>query len=179
LQTSKGVMRVPKPQPFKLGGLPSAMQCTANDIGLGHEMLILGNNWYALYEAWIVAEMALANLGGNLLELENRQVPVPASLVKWSKAHQARDYEAKLDFSDIEDGMARWWQEIMPSRVSRDANELILTDWCGAGLTGIILIMVGMKEWGMKLTEDAKEDWMKMVLDILDIFKLIPSANDL
>ena len=64
-------MRVPKPQPFKLGGLPSAMQRAANDIGLGHEMLILGNNWYALYEAWIVAEMALANLGGNPLELEN------------------------------------------------------------------------------------------------------------
>ena len=172
-------MRVPKPRPFKLGGLPSATQRAANDIGLGHEMLILGNNWYALCEAWIVAEMALANLGGNPLELENRQVPVPPSLVKWSKAHQAHDYEAKLDFSDIADGMARWWQEIMPSRVSRDANALILTDWCGAGLTGIILITVGMKEWGMKVTEDAKEDWMKMVLDILDIFKLISLANDL
>ena len=147
-------------------------------MGLGsNDVVNLGMDWYALCEAWVCAEKALGTLGGLPLTLDNRQVQVPASLINWSKAQQTRDSDIVLDFSGIGGDMASWWQQLMPSGVVCVADELIKTDWCGAGLTGIAIIMVGMKEWGLTLKVDKRDDWTRIVKEILQAFKLIPTAQ--
>ena len=81
--------------------LPSAMQRLSYEVGLGFDVSEkLGADWTALCEAWIEAESALMTAGGPPLALENRGVPVPPSLIRWSHTRVAKNYE-DIDYPTI------------------------------------------------------------------------------
>jgi hypothetical protein len=164
---------------LKCTHLHSTVQRVASDIGLKHNYYAtLGNGWYKLCEAWIAAEYALGFLGGASLPLQNRQVAIPTPLVAWSHFRQARE-TTQPDFSSIGADMVEWWRKILPSGPPSDVNVLIGTEWCRAGLTGIALFMVGMKEWGLMLKKDEEHQWGKIIEELSALFNAIPHATDL
>ena len=59
----------------------------------------------------------------------------------------------------------------------QDADILVKKEWCGGGLTGIVLLVMGMKVWGLSLKEEERAAWSQMVREVADVFKLIPSAQ--
>ena len=53
----------------------------------------------------------------------------------------------------------------------------LLPSLTGGGLTGIVLLVMGMKVWGLSLEEEEWAAWSQMVREVADVFKLIPSAQ--
>jgi len=153
------------------------MQRLSHEVGLGFDVSEkLGADWMALCEAWIEAESALMTAGGPPLALENRGVPVPPSLIRWSHTRVAKNYE-DIDYPTIGIEVAEWWGRIRPEGNERDADILVKKEWCGGGLTGIVLLVMGMKVWGLSLKEEERAAWSQMVREVADVFKLIPSAQ--
>jgi hypothetical protein len=159
---------------FKMGGISKAMQRIAAGAGLEMDTVRhLGEEWRGLCESWIQAEAALAKLGGALLPPNARAVPPPASLISWS-INQHTKTPSTLDFSNVADEMTAWWAAIRPNLKKLAVEEVVKADWCRGGLTGIMLILVGMKE-GLQ----NRDGWRHTVGEITAVFKAIPTANDL
>jgi hypothetical protein len=61
------------------------------------------------------------------------------------------------DFSQIHEDMPKWWGKICPP-VEESIEEGIKKEWCGNGLGGIVLIMLGLREWGHVVTQSEDSD---------------------
>jgi hypothetical protein len=114
--------------------------------------------------------------GGKLLPLENRQNPVPQSLVRWSNLRRAKVTE-EVDFTNIQEEMAAWWRGFKIDKDNLDPNRFMKEDWCGGGLAGISLFLIGMKEWGLENRKD--DSWVTIVDEMTQLFKTIPLADAL
>jgi len=165
---------------FKLNALDRSIQRVALEVGLGsHHVTILGDEWKMLCKAWLQAETALVKTGGVALSLETREVPVPSSIKVWGNSRKSKDMQ-DVNFGNIGKEMLGWWKGIGVGKADLDADELIAKDWCGGGLLGILLLMVGMKEWGLALKgEEEKMSWTEVVMETTQVFKMIPSAKAL
>ena len=150
------------------------MQKVVTELGLEGEIVDkLGLEWKVLCEAWLAAEAALTKVGGKASAIDLRIVPVPQSLINWCK------YRGKhsTSFVSIGDQMTEWWTQLSPQLEPLVADDLIRFDWCCGGLSGICLLLLGMKEWGLVVKSSKKRIWKKIVEDLTKVFQIIPSAT--
>jgi hypothetical protein len=164
---------------FQVNVIPKPMQRLVPSLGMTDAVVeLLGSDWKDLCESWIQAEAALTGLGGVVSSLEDREIPVPGSLIAWYKSHRSKESNMNaVDFSSIASDMPFWCKKILPKEGKLDAEAIVKTHWCVGGLSGIVLILVGMKEWGMMSTDEPQ--WSQMAHRITKIFQIIPTAESL
>ena len=98
-------------------------------------------------------------------------------MIDWSSSRARKD-DTTIDFSGIEEQMSRWWKRCIAD--GKSANIVLEKSWCRAGLGGIVLLLLGLKEWGSRTRGKAeREKWSTTVLEIKDVFMQIPSADRL
>jgi hypothetical protein len=164
---------------FKITHLDSRLQKLVLELGLGSEVIkALGPEWKSLCDACILAETALAKIGGSSVALNSRRVHVPECLVEWSNARRNKS-SAGLDFTGISSDMAGWWLRLGLRDTELAPNDLIKEDWCIGGLAGIVLFLIGLKKWGMSLGNEDKTAWAAMVENVEEVFRVLPEADDL
>jgi hypothetical protein len=148
------------------------------EIGLDEETISkLGQDWSLLCEAWVGAELALVRVGGPTTPPALEFKP-PRSLVNWSLSRSKKQDDI-LDFDGIEKQVEKWWQRCTLNGII-SANSALEKTWCRRGLGGIVLFLVGLKEWGSRIGGKAEhERWMKVVLEVKSVFEQIPSADRL
>jgi hypothetical protein len=162
---------------IKTTGLPRELQRLALELGFDEDTISkLGRDWHLLCEAWVTAELALVRLGGSPSPPALEFKP-PQCLVDWSLAHSKKQNEV-FDFEGIGEQMARWWQRCTCDGIS--ANIVLEKAWCKGGLSGIVLLVLGLKEWGNQIHGKAEhEKWIKVLLRVKSVFQEIPSADKL
>jgi hypothetical protein len=159
----------------KMTRIPGAIQRYAIEIGLDdHTVGQLGHDWQLLCEAWVGAELALSRLGGPPA-LPALEFKPPQCLIEWSRSRVKKE-EEPVDFAGIEDQMVRWWKRCISDGTS--ANRVLEKSWCRSGLGGIVLILLGLKEWGKRIHGKAgQEKWLGVLSEVNSVFTAIPSAN--
>jgi hypothetical protein len=162
---------------FKITTLDRSIQRVAFELGLGfYHIEMLGQEWKSICEAWVVAETALMKAGGSPLTLKGRKVKIPGSLEIWSHMRRMKLSES-IDFRFITTEMPTWWAKLDVNKGGFDVNAVIEMDWCGRGLSGIALLLLGLKEWGFALKGRKTAEWTQVVSEVTKIFNAIPSAN--
>jgi hypothetical protein len=161
----------------KMTGIPSAVQRWGIEVGLDdHTIGQLGHDWQLLCEAWVGAELALSRLGGPIASPALEFKP-PQCLINWSMTRVKKE-DTHIDFSGIEEQMIRWWKRCTSNGTS--ANSVLERSWCRAGLGGIVLLLLGLKEWGGRIHGKAgHEKWFNIMLEVKSVFLQIPSADKL
>lgn len=165
---------------IKISGLRNATRNLALDLGLGHDTVTeLGDIWHQLCESWVAAETALEKGGGpKPVELDARQVSVPVPLKQWSLKVRGMQIE-HIDLANIGLAMCQWWNKLKKD-LQLDINDLVKKDWCVAGPSGVLLLVMGMKMWGLQLEKDARSmEWHGAVLELIQVFQKIPTADSL
>jgi hypothetical protein len=120
----------------------------------------------------------LQKLGGALPSpLSKRLVPIPHPFIQWYDKHHGAAEEP--DWAQIGSSMQTWWEQLK-ARGDLSADNLVGADWCVAGTSGILLLVLGMQKWGLSLAGD--EDtcaWKATLKEIKVVFDMIPSAENL
>ena len=158
-------------------GIQSIVSQLVHELGLDtYTMAQLGTQWYNLCVDWVVAELALVKLGGHKGGIALEFKP-PKCLIEWSNARSKKDAKV-IDFTGVGLHMREWWKRCMQGCLNPD--DLVMKTWCHAGISGIVMVIMGMKEWGMQLKTKADEErWILTVENIRAVFEKIPSAKEL
>ena len=83
-----------------------------------------------------------------------------------------------MDFSAIREQMTRWWKQCISGGTS--ADKILEKFWCRGGLGGVVLLLVGLKEWGGKtLGKAGTEKWLNVLLEVKSVLMKIPFAQKL
>ena len=156
-------------------GVPAAVQQFSIELGLDNFTIAqLGEEWRQLCNAWVAAEVALTHLGSSTIPWDFEP---PQSLVDWSNSRSQADLTV-VDFTEIGDQLRVWWNKCVTGITS--ADDAVGTSWCQCGIRGIMMLVVGLKEWGhqLKTRKDAQK-WSKMVAVVMDVFDKLPYAEKL
>jgi len=165
---------------IQISGLRNATRNLALELGLGESTVTeLGDIWRQLCETWVAAEIALEKGGGpKPIELHARQLSVPVALRQWGLKIRGVQTE-HIDTVEIGSSMLQWWNGLK-NDFQLDVNELVKKDWCVAGPSGVLLLVMGMKLWGLMLDKDARAiHWTPVVLDMIEGLQKIPTAEAL
>ena len=150
-----------------------------HELGLNdHLFLTLGHPWKDFCEAWVTAEIALQKLGGSLPSpVSHRLAPIPHPLMQWYAKHHGAIEEP--DWAGIGSSMQTWWGQLNAGG-DLFAERLVGADWCVAGTSGILLLVLGMQKWGVSVCGDKDMlAWNAMLEEMKVVFDRIPSADNL
>ena len=93
----------------------------------------------------------------------------PQCLIDWSLSRVKKE-EIVIDFSGIEEHMIRWWKKCISDGTA--VNSVLERSWCRGGLGGIVLILLGLKEWGGRIHGKAEQErWLNMLLEVKSVFR--------
>ena len=135
-------------------------------------------------EAWITAEIALQKLGGRKPSpLEDHKEKVPEALVAWFRIQKGQA-GPEPDWTGFGPQMRKWWLAINAGVRARcathTADTLVTEDWCVSGLSGILLLILGMSQWGLHADDDERNGrWRKVLTSLTGMLVEIPKATDL
>lgn len=135
----------------------------------------LGDRWKQLCQLWVTAEAALMGAPGmSPMSSFAKEFRPPKSLVEWSNLRKQKSSET-VSFRDLTMGMRNWSQRCFIG--CKDVNDAVEREWCRPGLGGIILFLLGLREWARQIKTN--EEWMQWseVLDLVKfLFEEIPNA---
>jgi hypothetical protein len=110
--------------------------------------------------------------------LDACQVAVPVALRQWSLKVRGVQTE-NSNTAELGSNMLQWWNGLKHD-FQLDVNELVKRDWCVAGPSGVLLLVMGMKLWGLMLDKDARAlHWTPVVLEMIEGLQKIPTAEAL
>jgi hypothetical protein len=150
-----------------------------HELGLNdHLFSTLGHPWKDFCETWVSAEIALQKLGGSLpAPVSHRLAPIPRPLMQWYAKHHGAVEEP--DWAGIGPSMQTWWGQLNTGG-DLFADKLVGADWCVAGTSGILLLVLGMQMWGVSVC--GHKDmlaWNATLKEMKVVFDRIPSADNL
>jgi hypothetical protein len=170
---------------LQTAGLATATRNATPQLGMDvHAIAELGEEWKTFCEAWISAEIALQKQGGQKpCPLEDRNEKVPEALIRWFRIQKGLG-GPEPDWVGFGRQMRKWWYAInagVRERCSTHTpDNLVKEDWCVGGLSGIILFVLGMSQWGLH-TDDTERNgsWKKVLGSLTEMLTEIPKATDL
>lgn len=74
--------------------------------------------------------------------------------------------------------MADWWRSLSSDRRPLALAERVrLEEWCGTGVGGIVLVVVGMKYWRGSITENSLPEWVTVLEEMQALFSEIHKTS--
>jgi len=153
------------------------VQKVVAEIGFDEDTVrALGATWLNFGRAWCVAEGALCR-SGKKATIGAMGPAIPQALILWAGKKKRKDDTVAFSFDrdEVAADMLKWWKALSEVRLD-NADVIVAQEWCAPGVEGILLLVLGMKWWGMA---QAGAAWETVVKEMTVVFRLIPEGQAL